>query len=363
MAKDYSALVQKLKLRTNPDFVNESRLFSLKFTEEIGKISYNDALIYVKRAMKGVGQDYTNRSIEAGENVKDHLQSVLSDVTYEYQGSVMTNTHIVGNSDIDLLVISEKSYYYNTTDVNSKLNEIRSVVPVNETHHNRLKSILNSPGYSGNTLIDLRTNRINSETKLKSIYQKCNIEKPKAIGITNQNLNREVDIVIAIWHHTAEYITSLNTDFKKITIYDKNSHSTGRHESPFLSIKKINDRDSMVNGRLKKMIRFIKNIKVDSAVENIPLTSFEINAICYGINPASYVDKNFLELVEVILKQMTRLSTEDAFRNELTSVDGSEFIFKDKPEKLDGLRTLIAEVQIIANDVLSQIDTVKLLRA
>ena len=111
------------------------------------------------------------------------------------------------------------------------------------------------------------------------------------------------------------------------------------------------------------MIRFIKNIKVDSAVENIPLTSFEINAICYGINPASYVDKNFLELVEVILKQMTRLSTEDAFRNELTSVDGSEFIFKDKPEKLDGLRTLIAEVQIIANDVLSQIDTVKLLRA
>lgn len=140
-------------------------------------------------------------------------------------------------------------------------------------------------------------------------------------------------------------------------------HATGRHESPFLSIKKINDRDSIVNGRLKKMIRFIKNVKVDSAVENIPLTSFEINAICYGINPATYVDKNFLELVEVILKQMIRISTDESYRNELSSVDGSELIFRNKPDKLNGLRTLLAEVQIIANDVLSQIDTVKLLRA
>ena len=186
MAKDYSALVQKLNLRTNPDFINESKLFSLKFTEEIGKISYNDALIYVKKAMKGVGQDYTDRSIEAGENVKTHLQKVLSDVSYEYQGSVMTNTHIVGNSDIDLLVLSEKSYYYNSTDVNSKLNLVRSITPLNENHHNRLNSVLNSPGYSGNTLDDLKTNRVFSEVMLKSIYQKCNIEKPKAIGITNQ---------------------------------------------------------------------------------------------------------------------------------------------------------------------------------
>lgn len=363
MAKNYSALVQKLKQRTNPDFVNESTLFSMKFTEEIGQISYNDALVYVKRAMKGVGQEYTDRSIEAGDNVKNHLNKILTDVSFKYQGSVMTNTHIIGNSDIDLLAISEKSYYYSPSEVNATLNIVKSSSPVNEAHKNRLTTVLQSPGYVGDTLEDLRTNRIYSEAMLNSMYQKCNTEKPKAIEITNLNLNRDVDVVIAIWHHSADYIASLNSDYKKITVYDKDSHSTGRQESPFLSIKKINDRDNLVNGRLKKMIRFIKNVKIDSAIEEIPLSSFEINAICFGINPVSYVDKNFLELVEVALKQMVRLSNDEVYRNVLKSVDGSEFIFKDQPKKLEGLRTLLMEVQIIANDVLTQLETVKLLRA
>lgn len=363
MAKDYSALVQRLKLRTNPEFVNESKLFSMKFTEEIGQISYNDALVYVKRAMKGVGKEYTDKSLEAGKNVKNHLVKVLTGVSFEYQGSVMTNTHILGNSDIDLLVLSEKSYYYDTIDVNSSLNRVKNITPVNETHKNRLTSVLQSANYSGNTLEDLRLNRFSSEVMLKTIYQVCNIEKSKAIEITNKNLNRDIDVVIAIWHHTADYIASLNSDYKMIKVYDKDSHSTGRKESPFLSIKKINDRDNIVNGRLKKMIRFIKNVKIDSAIEEIPLSSFEINAICFGINPVSYVNKNFLELVEVILHQMVRLSNDEIYRNDLKSVDGSESIFKDQPKKLEGLRTLLLEVQIIADDVLSQLETVKLLRA
>lgn len=363
MAKDYSALVQKLKQRTNPDALLESRLYSAKFSEDLGKISYKSALEYVRRAMNGVSAEYTSRSMEAGENVKNHLKTVLSNVTYEYQGSVMTNTHIVGNSDIDLLVISEKSYYYNSSAVNKYLSEVCVKVPVNESQKQRLKYVLDSPNYKGDTLLDLRYNRINSETKLGAVYSACNIEKPKAIEITNQNLNRDVDVVIAIWHHTPEYIATQNTDFKKITIYDKDNHSTGRLESPFLSINRINGRDSSVNGRLKKMIRFLKNVKVDSAIDNIPLSSFEINAICYGINPSTYSDKNFLELVEIILTQMERLSIDETYRDNLTSVDGSEYIFRDKTEKLEGLKTLLSEVSSIAKDVMSELGTVKLLRA
>lgn len=363
MAKDYSALVQKLKQRTNPDAHLESRLYSAKFSEDLGKISYNSALEYVRRAMKGVSPEYTSKSKEAGENVKNHLKTVLHSVSYEYQGSVMTNTHIIGNSDIDLLVISEKSYYYNQSAVSNHLNLISSKIPVNEFQKQRLKFVLNSSDYNGNTLDDLRKNRIDSEVKLKSAYYKYNLNKAKSIEITNQNLNRDVDVVVAIWHHTPEYIASQDPEYKKITVYDKDKHSTGKLESPFLSINRINDRDSSVNGRLKKMIRFIKNIKCDSGIEEIPLKSFDINAICYAIPMISYKDKNFLELVEVVLTQLMKISSNVQYRDELKSVDGSEFIFKDNPLKLKGLKMLLAEVQIIANDVLSQIDTVKLLRA
>ncbi len=363
MAKDYSALVQKLKQRTNPDSLLESRLYSAKFSEDLGKISYNSALEYVRRAMKGVSPEYTSKSKEAGEKVKNHLKTVLQGVSYEYQGSVMTNTHIIGNSDIDLLVISEKSYYYNQSAVSNHLNLISSKIPVNEFQKQRLKFVLDSADYNGDTLNDLRKNRKESEDKLKSVYYKHKLNKAKSIEITNQNLNRDVDVVVAIWHHTPEYIATQDSGLKKITVYDKDKHSTGKLESPFLSINRINDRDSNVNGRLKKMIRFIKNIKCDSGIEDIPLKSFDINAICYAIPIASYQDKNFLELVEVVLTQMIKISSNEQYRDELKSVDGSEIIFRNNSDKLNGLRILLAEVQIIANEVMSQIDTVKLLRA
>lgn len=363
MGKDYSALVQKLKQRTNPEALLERRLYSAKFSEDIGKISYSSALEYVRRAMKGVSPEYTNKSKEAGQNVMNHLKTVLSGVSYEYQGSVMTNTHILGISDIDLLVISEKSYYYNQTAVSNHLNLINSRVPVNEYQRQRLRTVLDSADYTGSTLGDLRKNRIDSEDKLKSVYYKYNLNKSKSIEITNQNLNRDVDVVIAIWHHTPEYIATQDSDYKKITVYDKDSHSTGKLESPFLRIKRINERDSNVNGRLKKMIRFIKNIKCDSGVKDIPFKSFDINAICYAIPTSNYIDKNFLELVEVLLTQMQKISTDEVYRNDLKSVDGSEFIFRNNPTKLEGLRILLSELRVIAEDVLSQQPIVKLLRA
>lgn len=363
MAKNYANLVERLKNRSNPDFVNESKLYSESYNEFIGKISYNNALEYVRRAMKGVSPEYTKRSQEAGEKVKEHLKNVLNNVTYEYQGSVMTNTHIMGNSDIDLLVISEKSYYYNRSKVSNYLGLVSSTIPVNLRQKERLENVLITADYSGDTLNDLRSNRVESEKKLMSTYDICNIDKPKAIEITNQNLNRDVDVVIASWHYTPEFLATRNDDFKKITVYDKDDHGTGRLESPFVSINRINERDKDVNGRLKKMIRFLKNVKIDSAIDDIPLTSFEINAICYGINPDSYRDLSFLELVETLMTQMSALCSNEDYRNKLMSVDGSENIFIGKDDKLRGLGVLLSEVGEIAKDVLSEVNNVKLLRA
>ena len=106
----------------------------------------------------------------------------------------------------------------------------------------------------------------------------------------------------------------------------------------------------MTNGRLKKMIRFLKNIKEDSN-HDIDLNSFEINAICYDINIDKYEDKSFYELVGVIYNQLKSLTTSSYHADRLISVDGTESIFRGKPEKIEQIKIVLAEVESIYIDL------------
>ena len=72
-----------------------------------------------------------------------------------------------------------------------------------------------------------------------------------------------MDIVIANWYdNVTAVLRDKDSDFRGIQVYNKELNSKGDPDYPFLSIKRINDRSSKTNGRLKKMIRFLKNIKV-----------------------------------------------------------------------------------------------------
>ena len=204
--------------------------------------------------------------------------------------------------------------------------------------------------YQGNALEDLRQLRLDSEIILRKIYQECDITKPKAIKINNLNLNREVDTVIANWYDSVDSIINDKGDYRGIQVYNKDKHNRGDVSFPFLSISKINDKSSMTNGRLKKMIRFLKNIKEDSN-HDIDLNSFEINAICYDINIDKYEDKSFYELVGVIYNQLKSLTTSSYHADRLISVDGTESIFRGKPEKIEQIKIVLAEVESIYIDL------------
>ena len=106
MAKNYRQLTESIKGRINP----ENFALRKSFSDELATVSYSEVLTYIRVAMKGVETEYTKKSKDAGERVKDHLSKKIGDVTFKYQGSVMTDTHIKGYSDIDLLTISEKFY-------------------------------------------------------------------------------------------------------------------------------------------------------------------------------------------------------------------------------------------------------------
>lgn len=345
MAKNYRQLTESIRGRLNPEN------FALKksFSDELATISYSDVLTFIRMAMKGVEPEYTQRSKDAGEKVKEHLNSKLTDVSFRYQGSVMTDTHIKGHSDIDLLTICEKFYSYDASNIKQLLESTERRAKYRQASIDKLQKEVNTSSYTGDSLADLRKLRVDIEQILSDIYEVCDTTKPKSIKIKNKSLNREVDVVISNWYDDVSSIINDKGDYRGIQIYNKDTNSKEKADYPFLSIKRINDRSSETNGRLKKMIRFLKNSKTLSDHE-INLSSFDINAICYDIKVTEYESLSFYELVPVIYNQMKSICTDQTHADNIVSVDGREYIFRGNSTKLQNLKALLAEVEGIFAD-------------
>jgi len=346
MTKNYRQLAESIRGRINP----ENFVFQKSFSDELSTISYSEVLTYIRLAMKGVEPAYTQKSKDAGERVKEHLASVLPNVVFKYQGSVMTDTHIKGYSDIDLLTICDKFYQYDAPNVIQVLNTPDKRSQYFQWSIDKLQHEVNNPSYTGNSLEDLKTLRIESERILSAIYSICDMKKPKAIRIKNLSLNREVDVTIANWYDDISSIINDKGDYRGIQVYNKEFNSRERADFPFLSIKRINDRGSETNGRIKRMIRFLKNCRENSD-HTIDLSSFDINAICYNIDISKYSSLSFYELVPVIYNQLKSLYTDKNHFDNVISVDGREYIFRGTTNKISNLKLLLAEVEGIYLDL------------
>ncbi|MDR2408176.1 MAG: hypothetical protein LBE13_08705 [Bacteroidales bacterium] len=344
---DYRQLAQNVQNRLNPDkeYLLERKVFS-----DLADAP-TDILKYIKLAMRGVEPEYTEKSIEAGQRVKEHL-SPLSNVTFKYQGSVMTNTHIKGASDIDLLTICEKFYSWDRAGIENVLNSYEEKANYSTTAISKLeKEVQYFSPYSGSPIDDLRQIRLESENILQQKYTQCDISNGKAIKIRNLSLKRDVDIVAASWYDNVNsVINDKDVDFRGIQVYDKNKNERCPVDYPFLSIKRINERGKNTNDRLKKMIRFLKNLKAD-AKQNIDLSSFDINAICYGISTEEYINQDYKGLVAILYVNLFTLCNNKSHSDNLKSVDGNEYIFRNNPEKLENLKRLFSEINSIIQDI------------
>jgi hypothetical protein len=346
MAKNYRSLTESVRSRINP----ESLILEKAFTDELSSVSYSDVLVYIRYAMKGVESTYTQKSIDAGENAKDHLKKSLSDVAYRYQGSVMTNTHIKGHSDIDLLIISDKFYTWDSYETKKILESADRRSTFQQSSIQKLETEVNNSAYTGNAIEDLRQLRLACEQVLSTQYTKCDVTKGKAIKITNLGLKRDVDVVVSNWYDDVRSIIYNKGENRGIQIYNKDTNSKESPDYPFVSIERINQRGAETQGRLKKMIRFLKNVKADSTLK-IELSSFDINAICYDINPAIYRTQTFTQLVPTVFNQLKSICTDKSHSDEIASVDEREYIFRGQDQKLEYLKLLYAEVIGIYGDL------------
>lgn len=346
MAKNYKQLTESVRSRINP----ENYAITKSFSDELGTISYSDILVFIRTAMKGVEPEYTQKSMDAGDRVKEHLSKEIPMISFKYQGSVMTNTHIKAFSDIDLLTISEKFYQPDKITINQILQNPEQKSKYYSASITKMESELNAASYTGNALDDLRHNRFKSEEILLKVYEVCDCTKPKSIKIKNLSLKRDVDIVIANWYDDVASIINNKGEYRGIQVYNKDTHHREDPDFPFLSIARINERGNETNGRIKKMIRFIKNIKASSEQE-ITLSSFDINAICYDIDISKYKYLSFYQLVPVIYTQIKSLCENQSHSDDLVSVDGREYIFRYNPQKLQHLRLLFNEIHSIYIDL------------
>lgn len=342
---DYTNLINRIESRYNPESLREVRENTLSSLIGIDK----QIAKYVKLAMNEVDPIYTQKTLDAGENVKAHLQRELQfAVDFCYQGSVMTRTHIRGVSDIDLLTITKK---FQDTDYTKAKNYVDNNIYSYDQYSSNIRNWVNYfSRYTGDANNDLGLLRFDDERVLKSHYVICDTSKPKSIKITNQNLHRDVDVVVASWHDSIDYIGGKGDEYRGIYIYIKEQNERLGPDFPFLSIERINNCSTYTGGRLKKMIRFLKNVKADATV-TIDLSSFDINAICYDIDAETYKDSYYLDLVHVLWLKLYNICNRESEANNLKSVDGTEYIFRYNPSKLENLKKLEKEIWGIYNEL------------
>jgi len=355
MKQSYNSLVSTIKSQRNPEGLNEGVDFrilnkALSDTRGIGSLSYDDVDEFIHQAMKSVGDQYTYKTLQAGSMVKQYLQEGLSDVTYRYQGSVMTNTHIKGYSDIDLVCICDKFYSYATRQINEYLSDTTLLSRLNETSVRKLQDQLAGSQYTGNYLEDLRFIRSSSEDILTGKYDICKIDHPKAIKLTNKNLRRDVDVVTACWYDDVSSVINDKGNYRGIELYNKATNSTESPDYPFISIDRINERGKLTAQRLKKMIRFLKTVRSSSDLE-IDLSSFAINAICYNISVNKYSSAGEKELVEVLMLELFKICNSREYADTIVSVDGREWIYKNNTQRWNETHKLYKEVVQINVDL------------
>lgn len=351
MKKNYSQRLSALQNRYNPD---GRLIFESQKGMDITKLSFlNDEDVYVRTAMAAVDSKYTSDIKQAGENVKTHLQRTLENVVYAFQGSVMTDTHIKGNSDIDLLVIAAE--FYNVPG-SSQLQELYNKPNLTEKQKSKIGEIYHAPKFTGNSEHILHQNRLKIEETLSQKYKEHDIKKPKCVTIYNSDLRKWVDSVVACFADDQFSILNLQeAKFRGIKIYEKNV-GTGKTDHPFYTIDQINSKSARNFGRLKKMIRFLKNFMFDSEHGFEFLKTFDINIICFDINESLYQNSHYIELLFIMQNQLQRIIDDSYYRNNLKSIDGSEKVFYDengnfRNEKFNEVKILNSELNELLNRI------------
>lgn len=343
---NYTKKIQRLRDRRQGlytrdgvyDFVEA--LTATTKVEKFQQLAEPEAVKYAIGAMQAVDAEYTRKSYDEGNRVRDRLAEGLVaagiPAAFDYQGSVPLDVHVRGNSDIDLLVLHDRF-----VTVEAAAQAAYSYVDV--------------PGKTPTEeLADLRKECI-AILERRFWGAKVDASPSKAISLTGGSLQRAVDVIPSHWHDTLEWKRTGEKRYRDIYVLDSKAAQRMKNR-PFMHIGLIEDKCVNVRGGLRKCIRLLKNLRYDAS-KSIDLSSYDIAAIAWHMLDQDLVvpfgvDLLLVERVRAHLKVMLDLP---AYRATLQVPDGSRLIF-DKPEKASALANLYKEVEQLSSDLAREIN-------
>ena len=292
---------------------------------------------YALGAMQPVDADYTRISLAEAERVGKQLDAGLRargrDVGFRLQGSVPCDIHIRGVSDVDLLVLDEAFFTYDSSGSRARAGQFTS--PITYTPLSALQSL-----------------RSGAESILKDKFPQAKVDTSgaKAIKLSGGSLRRPVDVVPSHWHDSSDYqVTRRETD-RGVKILDKSVPESVLN-MPFRHIERIDQRDAQSRSGLKKAIRLLKNVKADAIEEGakIPLPSFDIASVMWHADLGALAAGSVYELAIVAesVRHLDYLARNAAHAKTLLVPDGSRPIF-NTAEKFEALIQLSLEMDDLA---------------
>jgi hypothetical protein len=299
-----------------------------------------EATKYALGAMQQVGARYTEISYEEGKRVISQIANGLSALplkaSFEFQGSVPLNVHIRGVSDVDILVLHEE---FVTVDWDG---------PTAGTY----RRLPNPP----TVLEQIQNLRAQCETLLTTRYPAATVDinGDKSISLSGGSLKRKIDVVPSHWHHPASYQHSQQKHDKEVKILHKSKKEL-LSNSPFLHMRKIDEKDLQTNGGVKKVIRLIKNIKNDSTLD-IKLSSYDIASLVWHfdnsiLNKPSYME---LSLISETQQKIESMILFEFHTRTLVTPDNSRKII-DSEEKWTSLILLNEELIALSEQIAREI--------
>ncbi len=296
------------------------------------RLQEDDAVKYALGAMQPIDAEYTRNTFGESERIQNQLTAgylrKLLKVDYEHQGSVTSDTHIKAHSDIDLLVV--------------------------ETRFISLEHPLQpSSPYKGDPFQDLMELRTEAEQTLRQAFPAANLDcsGSKAVSISGGSLRRKIDVVLASWLDTPEYKEGQGRHFRGVSVLDV-ADKTRISNKPFLHSHRIDERDRIEKGNLRKVIRLLKSLKYDADREP-DFSSYDIASVAWSA-PSKFwqVDSTQdLLLIDQCCKWLDYLSGNHNYALTLDVPNGTRKIFGGKGASFSGLSQLQTELHGLRVDI------------
>jgi len=347
MARNFDTRLQKLRARRQGPVGVQKTYDGLTPVEEAyQKRGAKTASTYSLGAMQQVDPDYTAKSFEEGDRVKNQLEKALSGeipVEFDYQGSVPLNIHIRGVSDVDLLLL--RTVY----------------VVIDKTGPRANVDYFEWTGAPGKAL--LRELRGKAEEILPKAFPEATVDVSgsKAITISGGSLRREVDVIPSHWYDTAEYQRTHDKKDRGIYIYLKDENERALNY-PFLHMHEIEKKDSVTFGNTKKVIRLLKTLVADyEDGPKIELSSYDIASLVWHFEAAqmNIQSWNELSLLWTAKSNLDRMVNNEYATKGLYTPDKTRKII-DNEDKFTALHLLSNEVNDLVAAVANELSILPL---